>query len=196
MSIPNTGITSKTPGNILLGAGVWLRGLAYANNEWNGTILGATSGGCKVTIKGNIKDIELDGALVKVKGLAVMRGGTATAEVNFVELTGDMMKMAIIGETPASTDPDTVDGYTMIRPKKKIEDGDYIENFGFVGKTVKDNKDIIIIFDNALCTSGLEIEGKDDDKSVIKLIMEAYQDMDGDLEQLPVRIYFPTPEQG
>lgn len=196
MGIANHGVTASTASNILLGAGVWCKDLAYATDAWGGTILGATSGGGKVSIKGNIKDIELDGALVKVKGLAIMRGGSASAEVNFTELTGDMMKMAIIGETPASTDTDTVSGYTMIKPKKKIEAGDYVENFGFVGKTADGSKDIIIIFDNALCTSGLEVEAKDDDKSVVKLTMEAYQDSDGDLEQLPVRIYYPTSVQG
>lgn len=183
------GVSQTTPQNIPLGAGTIHKNLTWdsTNSAWTGDIIGATSGGNSVEIKGEIFNIELDGALVKVKGLAVMQGGTCIMTVNFAELSAEIMKMAIIGEEGTS---DAV-GYDMIQPKANIEEGDYIENFAFVGKTANDAKDIIIIIENALCTSGLKIDAKNKENAVIQLTMEAYAENEGDLDTIPVRIYYP-----
>lgn len=183
------GISTSTPENILLGAGTIHKNLTWddTKKEWTGDIIGATSGGNKVSIAGEIINIELDGALVKVKGLAVKQGGTATMEVNYAEINADMMQKAALMTTGESN----AEGYTMIVDKAEINEGDYFENFAYVGKTANNHKDIIIIFDNALCTSGLEIEGKAKENSVIKLTMEAYSTNEGDLDVLPVKIYYP-----
>ena len=183
------GVSATTPENILLGAGTIHKNLTWEGNAWKGDIIGATSGGNSVEIKGEIKDIELDGALVKVKGLAVMQGGTGTMEVNFAELSVDVMKMGMIGEVTEESD---ATGYSMIQTKANIEEGDYVQNFAFVGKTANDAKDIIVIMENALCTSGLKIEGKNKENSVIALTMEAYADNAGNLDKVPVKIYYPT----
>lgn len=184
------GVSATTPENILLGAGTIHKGLKFENGAWVGDIIGATSGGNSVEIKGEIKDIELDGALVKVKGLAVMQGGTGTMEVNFAELSSEVMKIGMIGKEGESD----AEGYTMIQTKANIEEGDYVENFAFVGKTANGAKDIIVIMDYALCTSGLKIEGKNKENAVIKLTMEAYAENAGDLDRVPVRIYYTTKE--
>lgn len=184
------GVTTNTPENILLGAGTIHKNLTWdsQSNAWKGDIIGATSGGNSVEIKGEIKDIELDGALVKVKGLAVMQGGTATMEVNFAELSIDTMKMGMIGEVTEESD---ATGYSMIQTKANIEEGDYVDNFAFVGKTANDAKDIIVILESALCTSGLKIEGKNKENSVIALTMEAYAENEGNLDRVPAKIYYP-----
>lgn len=181
------GVSSTTPENILLGAGTIHKNLTFADGKWTGDIIGATSGGNSIEIKGEIVNIELDGALVKVKGLAVMQGGTAVMEVNFAELSTAVLKMGMIGEEGTSN----ADGYTMIQPKANIEEGDYVPNFAFVGKTANGKKDIIVILENALCTSGVKIEGKPKENSVIALTMEAYAENEGDLDRVPVRIYYP-----
>ena len=188
-AIGKHGVSATTPENILLGAGTIHKNLEWdsTTSKWKGDIIGATSGGNSVEIKGEIKDIELDGALVKVKGLAVMQGGTATMEVNFAELSIDVMKMGMIADAVESD----ATGYSMIQTKANIEDGDYVKNFAFVGKTANDAKDVIVIMENALCTSGLKIEGKNKENSVIALTMEAYADNDGNLDRVPVRIYYP-----
>lgn len=183
------GVSATTPENILLGAGTIHKNLIWDSSAkaWKGDIIGATSGGNSVEIKGEIKDIELDGALVKVKGLAVMQGGTATMEVNFAELSTDVMKMGMIGELGESE----AEGYTMIQTKADISDGDYVDNFAFVGKTANGAKDIIVILESALCTSGLKIEGKNKENAVIKLTMEAYAENAGNLDRVPAKIYYP-----
>ena len=188
-AIGKHGVNTTTPENILLGAGTIHKNLAWdsASNSWKGDIIGATSGGNSVEIKGEIKDVELDGALVKVKGLAVMQGGTATMEVNFAELSTDIMKMAMLGEEGESE----ATGYTMIQTKANITEGDYVDNFAFVGETANGKKQIIVILESALCTSGLKIEGKNKENSVIKLTMEAYAENGGALNRIPVKIYYP-----
>lgn len=184
------GVSATTPENILLGAGTYHKNFTWDSEgkTWKGDIIGATSGGGSVEIKGEIVDIELDGALVKTKGLAVLQGGTVTAEVNFAELSIDVMKIGMLADSVESD----AEGYSMIQTKANIEEGDYVQNFAFVGKTANGAKDIIVIIENALCTSGLKIEGKNKEAAVIKLTLEGYAENEGNLDRVPARIYYPT----
>lgn len=181
------GITANTPGAILLGAGTYHKNLTFADGAWTGDCIGATSGGGKVAITSEFVDLEVDGALVKVKGLTLKQGGTASMEINFVELSVDMLKTTTLFEEGTSN----AEGFAMLQDKAHIQEGDYLENFGFVGQTADGSKQIIVIFDYAICTSGLELEGKNKENSVIKATLEACASIDGDLDHLPVRIYYP-----
>jgi hypothetical protein len=182
------GISTTTPENILLGAGTYHKGLKYENGAWAGTCVGATSGGGKVIIEGEYLDLDLDGALVLFKGQTVKQGGKASMEASLAELTGDNIKMA----TNFKEGTSDADGYAMYVDKAEIEEGDYVDNFGFVGKTANSNKDIIIIFESALCKSAFELEGKPKEQTVLKLVMEAYAENQGNLDTLPVKIYYPN----
>lgn len=182
------GVSTNTPDNILLGAGTYHRNLTFADGAWSGACIGATSGGGKVSIEGEYKDIELDGALVLVKGLTVKQGGKASIEASIAELSGETIKMA----TNFKEGESDADGYAMYVDKPNIEEGDYIENFGFVGKTANGKKDIIVIFEYALCKSAFELEGKNKENSVLKVVLDAYAENAGDLNTLPVKIYYPT----
>lgn len=181
------GVSETTPQNILLGAGTWHRNLTFADGKWSGDVLGATNGGGKISIVGEFIPVEVDGMLVKTKGMVVKQGGTVTAEVNFAELSTTVMQMATLFEDAESD----AEGFTMLKDKAAIEEGDYIENFGFVGYTLNNKKQIIFVMENALCTSGMEIETKPKEQAVIKLTMEAYANNEGDLDTLPVKIYYP-----
>ena len=190
--IKSSGITEKTPGNILLGAGTIHKGLKFdkTTKKWNfmESLIGATSGGNKLDIAPELKTIEVDGALVKVQGLDVKQGETAKMEINLIELTPDIIEAAVIGQEGSSD----LEGYNLIESKSQIEKGDYFENIAFVGKKI-DGNPIIAILDNALCTSGLSIEGKNKDAAVGKYTFECYQAITGDLTVLPYHIYYPTP---
>lgn len=181
------GISTTTPENILLGAGTYHRNLKFQDGQWTGDVLGATNGGGKISIVGEFVDIAVDGALVKVKGLTVKQGGTVTVEANFAELSPEVMKMATLFEEA----PSDADGYVMLRDKAKIVEGDYVENFGFVGYTANNAKQIIFIMENAMCISGMELEPKPKEQAVVKLTMECYANNEGELDTLPVKIYYP-----
>lgn len=146
-----------------------------------------SSGGGKVNISGELVPIELDGALVKVEGLDIKQGGTASMEISFAELSTDTLKMGTLFEEGVSD----ATGYTMLQDKAHITKGDYIDNFGFVGQTADGTKNIIVIFKKALCTSGFDMEGQNKKNTVVKLTLEACAPIDGDLDRLPVKIYYP-----
>jgi len=107
-------------------------------------------------------------------------------EINFIELTEDIIKASTIGK--AGTSEDT--NYSAIVSKADIEEGDYWENIAFVGKTL-DGKNIIAILENALCTSGFEQEGKNKEGAVGKYTFESHADLTSDLDTLPWKIYYP-----
>lgn len=183
-----TGVSANTPKNILFGAGTIHKGLKYTTNAWNfaNSIVGATSGGSKLSIIPEVTKVEVDGALVAAKGLSVKTGETATMEINFIELTEDIIKSATLGQ--AGTSDDT--NYNVIVPKADIQEGDYWENIAFVGKTL-DGENIIAILENALCTSGFEQEGKNKEGAVGKYTFECHAELTGDLDKLPWKIYYP-----
>jgi len=189
--LKSSGITAKTPENIMLGAGTIHKGLALADGKWNfeESLIGATSGGSKFSIVPEYTDIEVDGALVKVKGLTVKTGETATMEVNFLEMTPDLLKMCVVGDVAASTD---YEGYTEIKSRARVTEGDYIENLAYVGKKT-DGTPIIIIFEQAICTSGLEVEGKNKEAGVFKGTFECVADVTPEADTLPWKILYPTP---
>lgn len=187
-TIGKHGVSTTTPEDILLGAGTYHRNLKFEGGAWSGSCIGATSGGGKVSIEGEYLDIELDGALVLVKGLTVKQGGRASFEANIAELSGDNIKLA----TNFKEGESDAEGYAMYVDKPNIDEGDYIENFGFVGKTANGKKDIIIIFEYALCKSAFELEPKPKENAVLKVVLDAYAENEGELDTLPVKIYYPT----
>ena len=188
MKVGRNAVTSKTPKNIFFGAGTIHRGLKFTDNAWNfeESLVGATSGGSKLSIVPEITPIEVDGAWVAAKGLQVKTGETATMEVNFIELSTDIVKASVIGQNSDVT----AEGYDVIESKADIVEGDYWENIAYVGKTLE-GKNIIAILDNALCTSGLELEGKSKEAGVGAFTFQSHADLDSDLDTLPWRIYYP-----
>lgn len=184
-----TGVSANTPKNILFGAGTIHKGLKYTSNAWNfaDSIVGATSGGSKLSIIPEVTKVEVDGALVAAKGLSVKTGETATMEINFIELTKDIIKAATIGADGTSDD---TENYDLIESKANIAEGDYWENIAFVGKTLE-GKNIIAILPNAICTSGFEQEGKNKEGAIGKYTFECHAELTGDLDTLPWKIYYP-----
>ena len=182
------GITADTPKRILFGAGTIHKGLKYSST-WNfeESLVGATNGGSKLSIVPELYDVPLDGANVAVKGLKVKTGETATMEVNFAELTEDIIKAATIGKTGTAVDTT----YNLIESKADIAVGDYWENVAFVGRTLE-GKNIIAIMENALITSGLETEGKNKESAVGTYTFTCHAAADADsFDTLPWKIYYP-----
>lgn len=184
-----TGVTTSTPKNIMFGAGTIHKNLAYTGNSWNfdDSIIGATNGGSTLSIVPEVTKVEADGAWVATQGLSVKTGETATMEINFIELTEEIIKHALIGKNGTSND---ATNYTMIESKANIETGDYFDNIAFVGRTL-DDRSIIVILENALCTSGLELGTASKEGTVATVTFECHATIDSDLDTLPYKIYYP-----
>ena len=185
-----TGVTANTPKNIMFGAGTIHKNLVYdsTNHAWNfeASIIGATSGGSKLSIIPEVTTIEADGALVRVKGLDVKTGETAEMEINLLEITKDIIKASIFGKNGTSADSN----FDLIESKADIEAGDYFTNIAFVGKTL-DGRNIIAILDNALCTSGFEASGANKEGAVGTYTFASSAELTSDLDTLPYHIYYP-----
>lgn len=195
MRAGNNGITADTVKNIQFGAGTIHKGLKFTTGTgetpgtWNfeESCVGATKGGSSVKIEPVFYTVEPDGSSVAVKNFKRKTGEKATMEINLLELNADMLKASVIGEDGESD----IDGMALIESKADIEEGDYWENIAFVGETLE-GKNIIVILPNALCTSGLSIEGKSGEESVGKFTFECHGDANESLTTLPYKIYYPT----
>lgn len=158
---------------------------AWDDSEEN--VLGATSGGNKCSIVSELTDIEIDGATVRVKGLTQKTSESGTLEVNLAQHTIESFKRAIVGREVNTL----IKGYTQIETKPLIELSDYLDNIAFVGN-MTDGTDIIIIMENAICTSGLELEGKNKETSVVATTFESSADFNsGVFDTLPIYIFYP-----
>lgn len=186
--LKKSGITENTTKTLLLNACVLYKDLTYdrTQKKWQGELLGATSGGTKITIQSEYQEIEVDGAIVKVKGLTQKQGETGSIEASLVEVTPENLNMAIVGETAASD----IEGYTLIKTKALLQDSDYIGNVAAIG-TLSNGKNIMVIMENMLCTSGLEIETKNKENAVMKVTLECHAGFADDHDTLPIKIYYP-----
>lgn len=189
MRAGNNGITADTVKNIQFGAGTIHKGLKYTSGTgWNfeESCVGATKGGSSVKIAPEFYTVTPDGSSVAVKNFKRKIGETATMDVNLIELNADMIKASVVGADGVSEITDMA----LIESKDAIEEGDYWENIAFVGETLE-GKNIIVILPNALCTSGLSIEGKSGEESVGKFTFECHGDANESLTTLPYQIYYP-----
>lgn len=183
------GITADTPKNLLFSAGTFYKNLEYKTDAWAGDILGATSGGGKLSITPEYVDAELDGATVAVKGAKFKVGETASIEANFTEIMeGRVVEALHLQEDTTKT----VTGYKVFKSKAILDDKDFLKNIAFVG-TLTDGRQVIVILPNALCTSAFELEGKNKTQATYTCTFECHADItQDDLYHLPYEIYFPN----
>lgn len=183
------GITADTPKNLLFSAGTFYKNLEYKTDAWVGDILGATSGGGKLSITPEYVDAELDGATVAVKGAKFKVGETASIEANFTEIMeGRVVEALHLQEDTTKT----VTGYKVFKSKAILDDDDFLKNIAFVG-TLTDGRQVIVILPNALCTSAFELEGKNKTQATYTCTFECHADItQDDLYHLPYEIYFPN----
>lgn len=198
--MPSAGVTADTPKRVMLGAGVFAQGLPTdalptAEQVLQG-IIGATNGGSKIEITPEFLDLEIDGVMVKTKGLTQKVGETATMETNMAEVVPEMIAKMVVGEV----DKETEENYIKITSKAKLVEGDYYKGLGFVGQTLNGNP-IMVIFKNALCTSGFSTEAKNKEQAVFTGTFECCADTDAitqgeNLETLPYVIWIYNEKTG
>lgn len=185
-----SGITASTPKNMLINAAVLYANLKYEDGKWYGDLLGATSGGAKVHVSSNFEPIEVDGAIVNVRGMTLKQGEEAYIEANLIEMTPEILQMTMVAKQMDSDIP----GYDLYTTKALLEDSDYIDNIAAIG-TLSDGREVIVIMENMLCTSGFEADTKNKDKSVLKCKFECSAGFDDAHDTLPVFVYYPQQKE-
>ena len=192
--MPKSGISTNTPANIPFGAGVYFSGVTYSETvaptaeEIKAAIIGATQDGGTLTITPEFFAPELDGATVAVKELQHKIGETAQMEVSFAELPAELMKNMVIGKVGNSTDSN----YDVIT-SGKLEAGHFYDGFGYYGKYL-DGRPLIILFKQALCTSGVSTDAKNKTNSVFKGTFVCHSDIEYGTDKLPYAIFIRKKE--
>lgn len=187
--MPNSGITTSTPANIPFGAGVYFQGVDY-NEKVAPTseailagIIGATQEGGTLTITPELFAPELDGATVAIRELQNKVSETAQIETSFAELTPDIAARMVIGQIGTTTDSN----YDVIT-SSNIRAGHFYEGFGYYGKFI-DERPLIILFKQALCTSGFATDAKNKTNSVFKGTFACQSDIAYSTTKLPYAIF-------
>ncbi len=192
--LQRTGYTSSTPQNYLIDAGAIYQNLTFDDSEgrWDGDLLGATAGGNKVSISNEYRVVEVDGVFTIPVGNDILMKSTATMEINVKEVTAEAIRMAINGKIRDVESGEAPTGYKVVEGKSRVEEGDYLNNLALVGTRAGSDEPIIVLFDHAFCTSGLDTEFKDDDEAVVKMVFETRAGA-GEVanRQLPAKVYYP-----
>ena len=175
------GFTSGTANNLLIDAGAVYKNYGLATEA----LIGATSGGNEFDIKVKTRDIKVDGMKGAVKGLTRIISTDVTLKVNMLEVTTDILKMALIG----SVDSTGVD-YDVITGKTEIALTDYIDNIAIVGKLSGSLKPVVIILKNALSSDGIKFSSKDSEDNILPITFIASIDPNSPLDS-PYEIRYP-----
>lgn len=189
------GVTTKTPSRIPFGAGMYFEGVTYnekvapTDEEMKAGGLGATQEGGTLTITPELFRPELDDVHVAVKELEEKVGETAQMEVSFAEFSAEYAAHAVIGKVSETTDGK----YDVVTSSSKLSPGHYYEGFGFRGKHL-DGRPMIVLFKNALCTSGLTTDNKSKTNSLFKGTFECRSDIGYSLTKLPYAIFIRKAE--
>lgn len=196
MALAKTGYTSTTSKTYVINAATVFTGVTYdsVGGAFTGTLHGATSGGVKLTIEQNYRDIDVDGTShMKVKGNKVMESATAMVVTNIKEITAETIQKSLNGKLETADAADAPTGYKVITTKRFVEDADYTNNMAVVGTLSGTNEPIIAILDNVLCTSGLDLGTEDNNEAVIEQTYEAHASVEQlQADEFPWRILYPT----
>ena len=193
MSI-KTGITAGTPSKILFGAGVYFHGVDYSETvapteeAIKAAIIGATQEGGTLTITPEFFAPELDGATVAIKELQTKVGETAQMDVTYAELTAEQVSKMVIGNVGETTDKN----YEVVT-SSVLKSGHFYSGFGFYGEYL-DGRPMIILFKNALCTSGFTTDNKNKTNSIFKGTIACHSDIAYGTTKLPYAIFIRKKE--
>lgn len=188
MSI-KSGITQGTPAKIPFGAGVYFHGVEYSETvapteeDILAGLLGATQDGGSVKITPEFFAPELDGATVAIRELQNKVGETAEMETSIAELSATLAAKMVIGAVNASTD-----GNYDVVTSASLAAGHFYDGFGYYGELL-DGRPVIILFKQALCTSGFPMEGKNKANTVFKGTFACQSDITYGTTKLPYAIF-------
>lgn len=188
--VQTTGYTDQSPLHYLLDAGAIYKNLTYtaATGEFDGELLGATSGGNEFALAQETRVIAVDGLKGQGKGNVVIDSETPKLTVNLKELTAKNLSLAIAGSKIDETDAN----YDIITTKGKIELTDYLQNIAFVGRLSGSDDPVVIVIENAISLEGLTLKTQDKAEAVVPVVFTGHYDENNVTEgAAPFKIYWP-----
>ncbi len=168
-STATTGYTAVTPNNLLIDAGAVYKNYGLPTEK----LIGATSGGNQFEVKIKMRQPKIDGIKSSfAKGLEIITDVETTLKANFLEVTPEILQMALIGSIDTASDTN----YDIITGKTVIADADYLENIAIVGILSGSTYPVVILLKNALCLGGLQIKTEDQKDIVLPVTFTAHVD--------------------
>lgn len=184
MTLNSNGFTTNSSEKFIIDAGaVYLNTTFAAGAFTGGTLLGATSGGNEFVIQQEIRQIEVDGAKGRTKGLQVVTFQNPVLTVNLKEMTAQNLAKAITGANVDTADT----AYDIITSSGQIDLTDYISNVTLVGKLLN-GKQVVIVVENVLQIEGLEMTFEDNNEVVVPVAFAGHYEAGS--TQAPFKIYF------
>lgn len=187
-----TGLTSTTPGKLLLDAGAFFKNydLSKTYEQNSNKLIGATAGGGSFSAVPTVRKIEVDGAKENVKQLQTIDQWVVTMTANVKEITKDSMMLAL-GASSSSASATNPSGYDKITGNVDFVAADYIGNITWVGRLSGSNKPVIIVVKNAASLNGLSLTMADKAEATIPITITGHYDL-SDLDTPPFEIYYPS----
>lgn len=191
--LPKSGYNDKSSNHFLLNAGAVVRDLTWSAEEgWSYEEFGASSGGSSLSLVNTLRQMEIDGLVATPVGGDLIEASEGTIELNVLEFTRNNIQAALLATYMASDGEEFPEGYDIIRSNATVKEENYIKNLAYIGTYGKSELPIIIIFDYAICTSGLEFESQDNNDNTMTMTFSARTDPEKVGESsLPVRILLP-----
>lgn len=165
MTVAKHGVSSNTPGRMLLDAGVIYTG--YTSVGSPGTLLGATKDGAVFEVNRTFRDTRPDGSKGPVKGFRRIEECAATLTVNLLEITEANLLTALAGAAASS----------HVITGAEIDDADYISKVALlvpVSGFDPATKPLELVLSNVLVDGPLSIEAKPQNEAVLKLVFKAH----------------------
>jgi hypothetical protein len=181
-------VTAQTYQRFVVDSGIVRKNFTDFDNL--GTRIGVTRNGATFTVKTEIRKMPVDGAKGDVKGDKRIVGVSAEMEVEFLELSPEIICLA----TPGSTTEEVPAGtptHMEIKRALQIALTDYIDNLVLVGQVSGSDHPIVLKIDNALGDGNLQLGMKDGDESTVKIKFVGHFDP-ADLDTEPWLVDFPT----
>lgn len=171
-------ITVEQIENVVIDAGV-----VYVNYGLAGErLLAPCRGSNTFNAESEIREVEINGAKGKTKGLRRTISSNASLEINLMDLSLENLKMALPGSRLTGSE---------LKNGWKIEDIDYIDNVTLIGKDMGGTYKKVTIF-NALMDESLSFVMDEKDESVLTLTLSAHYDPADETDKLWTITDLPT----
>jgi len=180
----NLGITTETAKRMILDAGA-----VFINyGETDERLLGATREGSTFVVEQDVREIEVDGLRGPTKGFRRVIEEHVRLTVNLLEMTPENVELALIGSST------TTDGtHDVIKRNLQMSEISYITNIAIVADySDGSGQPVIIVINNALMDGEFTLDFTDREESTTELQFTAHFDPEGNLDESPFEIRFPT----
>lgn len=181
--VQTSGITTKTPQNIMFDAGA-----VYVNlEETDERCVGATREGSTFVVEQDVREIAVDGVRGPLVGARRIIAERARLTVNFLELTTKNLQLALFGtQVTEETDYDVIE-----RIEAFVNASAYVKNIALAADMKDGSTPMVVMIENALADGNFEVSTADQDEAVPEIQFTAHFDP-ANLSRSPWKIKRPA----